>query len=104
MDTPNPPKAPARSRVRVGEERAVPGGWVYDITVLRGDHGGTSHRVTLGWRDHDYWCGGATPPSRVVQAVVEYLVANRVELPPAFDAAKARYWTPCIDGELRETL
>lgn len=91
------------SDVRVGAERALDGGWAYEIRIGRGT-GERTLCVTLGWRDHDLWSGGASPPSRVVEQVVRYLLERRVSLPEAFDAARARYLAPGIDAELRETL
>jgi len=103
MDSADSSRLAMTPRVRVGQERSTPRGWEYDVIVGRGE----SQRpvtVTLGWRDHDFWSGGASPPSRVVEAVLEYLLMKRVTLPASFDAARARYWVPEVDQELRETL
>jgi hypothetical protein len=89
--------------VRIGAERALAGGWSYQIRVGRGP-GERNLSVTLGWRDHDLWSGGASPPSRVIEQVVRYLLERRISLPDSFDAARARYLAPGIDAELRETL
>lgn len=99
---PTPPTAPP-PRVRVGVETHTAHGWEYEIAVTTGG-AEVTHVVSLGWRDHDYWCGGSLAPSRVVRAVVEYLVARGVDLPAKFDAARARYLAPKIDQELRETM
>jgi len=58
--------------------------------------------VTLAWIDHDYWSGGRCAPSKVIQALVEYVLRHETPpLPAAFDAARARRWLPQIDMELR---
>jgi len=76
-------------------------GWSYEIAVRR-DGLESAHVVHLSWADHDFWSGGAQAPSRVVQAVIEYLLDHaRVTLPDRFDAARARRWAPKIDDELR---
>jgi hypothetical protein len=97
------PRADHEPRVEVQTEEERPGGWLYGIVVHRGSTS-DEYRVTLSWRDHDYWCGGALAPSRVVQAVMEYLVRNAAELPRKFDAARARRLLPQIDQELRALL
>lgn len=105
MDASGTPRAGSLANVRVNVETDAPRGWRYEVVVRRADGAETTHEVSLAWRDHDYWCGGASPPSRVVQAVVEYVLTHwDGELPPRFDAAKARWWCRAIDEELRETL
>jgi hypothetical protein len=98
------PKADHIPRVEVTTEEERPGGWSYAVVVHR-ENGPASHTVTLSWRDHDYWCGGASSPSRVIQAVLEFTL--RHETPPfprKFDAARVRRWLPQIDQELRGVL
>jgi hypothetical protein len=91
-------------RIEVQVEQECPHGWSYQVLVHRSE-GSEAHTVTLSWRDHDYWCGGASPPSRVVQAVMEYLVRHETPAWPArFDAARVRRWLPQIDQELRGVL
>lgn len=89
------------TRVEVLLERELPRGWSYTVLVHRAS-GDSEHEVSLGWVDHDYWCGGRLPPSRTVQMVLEYVLArfNGHPLPRAFDAARARRWFPQIDREL----
>lgn len=90
--------------VRVGREREADLGWSYEVTIRRGETE-SAHEITLGWRDHDYWSGGASAPSRVVQCVVEYVLAHwEGAIPERWDAARARRWLPRIDEELRTTL
>lgn len=91
-------------RVEVGTEHERPGGWSYQVFVHRAE-GPCEHTVTLSWRDHDYWCGGASAPSRVIQALIEYVLRHDTPpLPPRFDAARARRWLPQIDQELRAAI
>jgi hypothetical protein len=96
-------RADEAPRVEVQTEEERPGGWLYAVVVHRG--GATDeYAVTLSWRDHDYWCGGALAPSRVMQAVMEYLVQHMAELPQKFDAARARRILARIDQELKALL
>ena len=98
------PKADHIPRVEVSTEEERPGGWSYLVLVHR-ETGPISHTVTLSWRDHDYWCGGASAPSRVMQAVMEFLLRHESPpLPAKFDAARVRRWLPQIDQEIRGVL
>lgn len=100
MDVPKPHPLGEQSRVTVQIEREVPGGWEYTVLVQRDDQQ-QLHQVRLGWLDHDFWSHGASAPSRVVQVVMEYVLANRaLPLPERFDAARVRRWLPLIDSEL----
>lgn len=92
--------------IQVQCEQDITRGWVYEVCVTTDAGLITRHAVTLSWADHDFWCGGASPPSRVVEAVVNYLIEHRngQGLPPKFDAARARRWYPEIDTELRGVL
>lgn len=106
----SPPTRPAQpapaTTVAVHAEREIPGGWSYEVVVGAGEQART-HEVVLMWRDHDYWSGGASAPSRVVLALVEYVVshadwiARGERLPRRFDAARTRRWLPQVDSELR---
>ncbi len=99
--TPNAHEIP---RVEVQTEEDRPGGWSYLVLVHR-SQGMCEHTVTLSWRDHDYWCGGASAPSRVMQALIEYVLRHDTPpLPARFDAARARRWLPQIDQELRAVI
>ncbi len=84
-------------------EREIDRGWAYDVVVNRPEGRSTEHVVTLSWADHDHWCGGASAPSRVAEAVVRY-AATRRELPEEFDCSTVRRWFPDLDAELRETI
>ncbi len=96
---------PAQSgtvEVEIREEREIDHGWWYEVAVRRPNHAEDVYEITLSWRDHDFWCGGAIAPSRVVRAVVEYALAHETPAFPAtFDAARVRRWLPRIDEELR---
>lgn len=100
MDRPAPQVRPA-ARVEIGAERCRALGWEYDVALVARDGSRTDHVVTLSWRDHDYWCGGASAPSKVILAVLEFVIARReAPFPARFDAARARRWLPTIDEEL----
>jgi hypothetical protein len=92
--------------IDVQSEQDIARGWVYEVAVTHSGGLVTRHAVTLSWADHDFWSGGASPPSKVVEAVVSYLITHRngEGLPPKFDAARARRWYPEIDRELRGGL
>lgn len=90
--------------VQTETENAQAKCWDYMVLVHHESGQTTEHRVRLSWLDHEHWSGGRTAPSKVVQCVVERLVARGLNggLPEKFDAAKARRWFPGIDQELRE--
>jgi hypothetical protein len=98
------PKADHIPRVEVTTEQELPGGWSYQVLIHRNGHP-DSHTVTLSWRDHDYWCGGASAPSRLMQALIEFALKHETPpMPAKFDAARIRRWLPQIDQELRGVL
>jgi hypothetical protein len=90
------------AKIEVITEEEAAQGWRYRVRLTRPDGRETEHEVGLSWADHEYWSGGTAPPSRVVEAVVRYLVGRERErpIPARFDAATARRWWPAIDGEL----
>jgi hypothetical protein len=88
--------------VHVTGEREISLGWAYDVEIVAEAHASSFHEVTLSWADHDYWCGGSLPPSRVAEAVIRYGASHKAEpLPPEFDCATVRRWCPRLDEELR---
>ncbi len=97
----------AAENIEVGVETATSRGWLYEVTVTtRGTS--TSHDIALSWHDHDYWCGGALAPSRLVERLLGLLTRHLgkgsmpATLPARFDCATARRWLPEIDDLLRE--
>lgn len=97
----------AAGTIEVGTETATSRGWLYEVTLTtRG--ASTSHDITLSWHDHDYWCGGAMAPSRLVERLLAVLTAHLGKgsmpesLPARFDCATARRWLPELDELLRE--
>ena len=90
-----------RVDIAVGEETETPRGWSYAVRIDRGGRPSV-HRVDLSWNDHDHWCGGARPPSKLVEFLLRWLIErdpNR-ELPEHFDAATIRRWHPEVDSEV----
>jgi len=93
------------SQVLVQSEVDAPRGWRYGVVVTHADGHVSTHSVTLAWVDHDHWSGGRLAPSRVVEAVVSYLLNHgHATLPPEFDAARARRLAPEIDREIKSDL
>ncbi len=94
------------SKVTVEREREAPRGWSYEVVLLHTDGQETAHTVTLHWADHEYWCGGRLPPSKVVEGVLRYLMDHGLASPwpEKFDAARARRWMPEIDRDLPGTI
>jgi len=101
---PHPPHL-APASVEIGAETETAQGWSYEVTLRRGPSV-TTHTVTLRWVDHDHWSGGRTPPSRVVQTVLEYTLTHDAAppWPSTFDAARTRRWLPRIDAEVRAMI
>ncbi|GMV24877.1 MAG: hypothetical protein AMXMBFR58_09080 [Phycisphaerae bacterium] len=95
-----------RIHVQTEVENAPSKCWDYTVRVEHDSGSCTEHRVRLSWVDHEHWSGGRLPPSQVVEAVVERLVAHGMtdSLPERFDAARARRWFPQIDRELRNAI
>lgn len=85
----------------ITEEESGPG-WRYRIRITRDSGPQTEHEVSLSWADHDHWSGGAAAPSKVVEAVVRYLIHRDHErpIPARFDAATVRRWWPDMDRHL----
>ncbi|MCA9287811.1 MAG: hypothetical protein KDA05_04455 [Phycisphaerales bacterium] len=98
---------PARdiASIDLRRERETPRGWTYDVALTRGD-ATTAHDITLSWSDHDYWSGGARPPSSVLESVLAWLLAEHPEFqwPPRFDAASIRRRFPSLDESLGRSL
>lgn len=90
--------SPAAARVL--EEHETPHGWSFRIALDRPNAPTTEHMMTLSWVDHDHWTGGSTPPSRLAERLMTLLATRVADLPPSFDAARARRWMPEIDDLL----
>lgn len=101
------PKPPHASRAaptaRVLEEHETPNGWLFRVAIDRPDAPSTEHEMTLSWVDHDHWTGGVVPPSRLAERLLALLTPKIPDLPPRFDAAKARRWLPDLDDLLHRT-
>ena len=94
-------------QVHITREDDIPQGWRYVIDIDHDDGSRTTHRLRLAWVDHNHWAGERSiPPSRVAQALVEYLLVADLKdpLPDRFDAATARRWAPALDNELAGEL
>jgi hypothetical protein len=94
--------SPTPPSIDVRTEEEISRGWEYSVGISRPGGIDSEHTVTLSWADHEYWCGGTRPPSKVVEAVVRFLVDREAErpLPARFDAATARRWFPDLDREI----
>jgi hypothetical protein len=91
-----------QARIDVQTEREAPRGWSYHVVIER--EGRTAeHEVSLSWVDHDYWCGGRLPPSRMVENILRYAVERLpvAALPGRFDLARLRRALPQMDSEVR---
>lgn len=97
----------AAGTIEVGAETETGSGWSYDITLTTSG-GASTHRVTLCWHDHDYWCGGALAPSRMLERLLDLVLQHLGQgstpdrLPDRFDCATARRWLPDLDDQLRQ--
>ncbi len=74
-------------------------GWVYQAAIDRLGHR-TEHTVTLAWVDHELWSGGRVAPSKVVEALIAFIIEHGREVPSTFDAATVRRWIPEVDRDL----
>lgn len=108
--------------IHVHTEEELRRGWRYDVQITRdvparvpGGAGSaadctrartTRHVVTLAWADHERWTGGALPPSRLIELILDFLLRREeeegmpFELPARFDASTARRWFPSLDQAL----
>lgn len=98
---------PAACSVKVCSETEVPQGWRYVVEVSRPEGPASSHRVRLGWVDHNHWAGERpVAPSRVIKAMLECLLESDPAraLPDRFDAATARRWDDRLDERMAAHL
>ena len=97
----------AAGTIDIGIETATSRGWAYEVTLTT-TRGVSEHRVTMCWHDHDYWCGGAIAPSRMLERLLALVLKHLGEgdtpatLPDRFDCATARRWLPDLDDQLRQ--
>ena len=105
-----PPKTSCTERplMIIKSESETSCGWEYEIEFSTGAAGKrtTSHKLTLGWRDHDYWSGGRLAPSITIEQVIaiaaKYLTPDGLHnLPATFDAARLRRLCPGLDADIR---
>ncbi|RMH31346.1 MAG: hypothetical protein D6692_00520 [Planctomycetota bacterium] len=82
------------------EEHEDTTGWRFRVAITRLDGSRAEHEITLAWVDHDHWTGGSVPPSRLVERLAVLIAERKPDLPPRFDAAKARRWMPELDDLL----
>jgi hypothetical protein len=90
------------SVIEVHSEQETPHGWSYGVRIERPGGRETAHEVTLAWVDHEHWSGGTMAPSRVVEALIRYLLEREDErrIPAKFDASTVRRWYPRVDEDL----
>jgi hypothetical protein len=96
--------------VTVQSETETTHGWSYLVRIERDGDKPTEHLVTLSWADHEHWTGGASPPSRLVEAIARTLMKHEGEgdvpsrLPDRFDASTARRWLADRAREIDDAL
>lgn len=95
----------SRPRVLVEQENELERGWSFVVRV-ESEAGSTSHTIRLSWVDHEYWSHGGSGPSRVIGALVEFLLERGGfdVLGESFDAAAVRRLHPSVDRELPDRL
>jgi len=92
-----------RPTAEVLEESEGAHGWIFRVAIARPGAETTEHEISLAWVDHDHWTAGLVPPSRLIERLAVAAAEHRPDLPPRFDAARARRWMPELD-ELLSSL
>ncbi len=89
--------------IEVQQETETVRGWSYVVRIDRAGVPDTEHLVTLSWADHEYWCGGMLPPSKLIESILRFLASRESErpIPARFDASTARRWFPDLDEHVR---
>jgi hypothetical protein len=86
--------------IEIGQETESRSHWTYEVRVFDG----RIHlfRVSLSFADYDLWSHGRVPPSRVVEAVFEFLLQNEPadQILPKFDCSTVRRHFQSLDTEL----
>lgn len=93
------------AEIEVGTETETAVHWAYDVRVF--DKGRTyDFAVTLSFQDYDLWSRGRVPPSRVVEAAFEFLLANEpaTSIMSKFDCSVIRRYFSQVDRELPKLL
>jgi hypothetical protein len=90
------------AKIEVKTEQENAHGWAYEVEIARAGGSLSCHSVSLSWVDHEFWCGGSVPPSRLIEALMAFLLQHEGEhpIPARFDAATIRRWYPDIDEQL----
>lgn len=94
------------SNVDVISEEECQRGWTYRVRVEGHDGAASEHSVRLDWAEHELWCGGRCPPSRVVEVLLRFIFEQdpaRI-LPEKFDAATVRRWLSDVDEAIVKRL
>lgn len=90
---------PSVAEIEIQTEEESGRGWVYHASIDRLGKK-TEHVVSLAWVDHELWSGGRVPPSKVMEALIAFVIEQGHEVPANFDAATVRRWLPVVDREL----
>lgn len=91
---------PAPVMAEVLEEHEGTTGWIFRVAITRPDETTQEHEISMAWVDHDHWTGGLVPPSKLVRHLATIVANAKPDLPPRFDAARARRWMPDLDDRL----
>ncbi len=90
--------------IEIGRETESKSHWTYEVRIFDG----RVHlvRVALSFADYDLWSHGRVAPSRVVEAVLEFLLEQHPadDLRPKFDCATIRRSHPTVDQVLPSRL
>ena len=93
------------AEIEVGQEIESDTNWSYQVRVF--DAGRTyDFSVTLSFQDYDLWSRGRVSPSRVVETVFLFLLANEPagSILSRFDCSVVRRYFPEVDRQLPEML
>ena len=87
--------------IEVGLETEADNHWAYEVSVFDGGRK-YDYAVTLSFQDYDLWSRGRIAPSRVVETVFKFLLANEPasSIMAKFDCSVIRRYFPKVDQEL----
>lgn len=93
------------AEIEIVTETEQTGNWSYQVRVF-GDGRTHDYAVTLSFQDYDLWSRGRVAPSRVVEAVFEFLLRREPadSILARFDCSVVRRYFPGVDKELPATL